>query len=73
MGAVRFLSGIFGTCLGALYRRHEDYCLNVASGRLPKYSVTPAITVRKVNVYALIRVVPPDSGPLWGGKACHPL
>ncbi|MBQ9926333.1 MAG: hypothetical protein IJO65_00005 [Lachnospiraceae bacterium] len=33
-----------------------------------KYSVAPAITVRKENVYALIRVVPPDSGPLWGGR-----
>lgn len=34
-----------------------------------KYSVALAITVIKENVdLTLSRVVPPDSGPLWGGR-----
>ncbi len=38
-----------------------------------KHSAAPALTVRKENVYdALNRVVPPDSGPLWGGEVCRP-
>ena len=36
-----------------------------------KYSVAPAITVRKENVYALIRVVPPVSGPLQGVEKAY--
>lgn len=32
-----------------------------------KYSVAPAITVRRENAVTLIRVVPPVSGPLGAG------
>ena len=57
--AERFLREMFGTCLGALCD-----CVILTL----KYSVAPAITVRKANVYALIRVVPPVSGPLQGWR-----
>ena len=58
-GAERFLREISGTCLGALCE-----CMII----MLKHSVAPAITVRKENVDALIRVVPPVSGPLQGWR-----
>lgn len=65
--AVRFLSGISGTCLGALYERAED-CIKVQRSTGVNGHKRECLYVTEALCDALSRVVPPDSGPLWGGR-----
>ena len=65
--AERFFGEMYGTCLGALYE-HADDCIKVQRSTGVNGYKRECLCVTGALCDALIRVVPPDSGPLWGGR-----
>lgn len=65
--AERFFGEMHGTCLGALYEHAEDR-IKVQRSTGVNGHKRECLYVTQALCDALSRVVPPDSGPLRGGR-----